>query len=299
MKKLGIFAFVLMFIALSSPALSVESLQTALVPQKAKWFVHFDVAKIAKTQFKQVFIDQHDTDFEREILGIEKTVNIDFFRDITAVTAIGMNNDTDEPVIAFSGDLNKDHLIALLEEAEDPEEIEYSSFIIYCWDGDEYGVFISDRLLLISEDRYGIEKVLDSFSGKEQNISATALSTQLKTASPDTFFIAASEDVSRLVEDEDDIPSLLLQKSETAFFTAGELNRQLKMKLHLQTDSPETAKNLGDMVTGLKAYFAMDEKIDTDWDIIKNLKTSIQERTVVLESTSPSEEFMRILMGKK
>ena len=76
--------------------------------------------KIRQTHFKKVLLEKSHYPLEREILGIEKTANINFFEDITAVTIIGMIKD-EEPVIAFSGNLNKDHLLGLLKK-EEPED---------------------------------------------------------------------------------------------------------------------------------------------------------------------------------
>ncbi len=296
MKKFSVLVLSLFLIAVISPVFSTEGLKKNLVPEEAKWVVHIDVEKFARTQFKEVLMKKSHYPLEREIFGIEKAANINFFEDITAVTIIGMIND-DEPVIAFSGNLNKDHLLGLLKE-EKHEEIQRGQFLIYKWGGNDYGTFINNRLLLISENKYSLEKVLDTFAGKAKSISGT-LDSKLKSVSPHTFIFAAANNISEMVKDEDDFPSLILQKTESLFFTASEQDNTLKLVLNLQTDSPATAKNLVDMAQGLKAFLAMSDKVNPEWDVLKNLKIGIKGDTVLVASESSSEGLIKVLMGMK
>ncbi|MEE8376928.1 MAG: hypothetical protein V3R45_01025, partial [Candidatus Aminicenantaceae bacterium] len=209
-----------------------------------------------------------------------------------------MNHDNDEPVVAISGNLDKTHLLGLLKEEESLDEINYGSFLIYNWDDDAYGVFANDNLLIFSENRRELEKVLDTFSGKGKNFSSTPLERQLRALSPDTFLVATAENVSELLnEDDDDFGALILQKTKSAFFSANEQNGKVKLKLELQTDSPETATNMESMVTGLKAFLSMNDKIDPEWEIIKSLKVSTKDTSVVLESQGSVEELLNLLKG--
>ncbi len=296
MKKISVLVLTLFLIAVISPVFSTEALKKNLVPEEAKWVVHIDVEKFSQTQFKKALLEKSQYPMEREIFGIEKAANINFFEDITAVTIIGMIND-DEPVIAFSGNLNKDHLLGLLKE-EEPEEIQRGQFLIYNWGRNEYGTFIDDRLMLISGNRYGLEKVLDTFAGKAKSISGT-LDSKLKSVSPHAFIFAAADNISEMVKDEDDFPSQILQKTKSLLFTASEQDNTLKLVLSLQTDSPATAKNLVDMAQGLKAFLAMSDKVNPEWDVLKNLKIGMKGNTVLVESESSSEGFLKVLMGMK
>ena len=299
MKKIIIISLVLFLMTVFLLSFNVESLQTSLVPETAKWFVHIDVAKLANTQFAKMFSENYDSDIEREILGIEKTANIDFFKDITAVTAIGMDEGKGEPVIAFSGNLNKEHLLSLLKK-EKNNEIPYENHIIYNWDGNEYGVFVNDRLLLIGESEAGLKKVLNTYLGKEANILSTSLESELKSISSDVLILAVADDILGMFdEDDDDFGSLLLKKTKRAFLTATERKDQLYVKLTLEADSAETAKNMLEMANGLRAFLAMNEEIDSEWEFIKALQISSRGSTVFLESESSSRELLDILLGKK
>lgn len=299
MKKVTIIFLTFFLVALISPAIHGESLQTKLVPAEAQWIIHIDIEKFAQTELKKILEKNSENDFSREIMGIERTTGIDFFSDITAVTAIGMNHNNNEPVLAFSGKLNKEHLLGLLKEEESPDEINYGNFLIYSWDN-EYGVFASENLLIISENHRGLEKVLDTYSGKGKTFSGTPLQRQMRTLSPNTFLVATANNVSELVdEDNDDFGAILLSKTESAFFSAQEQNSQVRLFLSLQTDSPETATNMESMVSGLKAFLAMNEQIDPEWDIVKTLSVSKKDTAVELTAQGSVEELLHVFMGKK
>ncbi len=300
MRKTTILFLAFFLIALFSPCISGESLQTKLIPAEAKWFIHIDIEKFAQTELKQILEEISENEFGMEIMGIEKMTGIDFFGDISAVTVIGMNHDNDEPVVAISGSLDKTHLLGLLKEEESLDEINYGDFLIYNWDEDGYGVFADANLLIFSENRSGLEKVLDTFSGKGKNFSGSPLERQLRALSKDTFIVASAENISELLdEDDDDFGALILQKTKSAFFSANEQKGKMQVQLSLQTDSPETAANMKSMVTGLKAFLSMNDKIDPNWEIIKSLQVSAKDTTVLLEAQGSVDELLNIIMGKK
>lgn len=300
MKRIKIIFLVFLLAAISSHAISAESLQTNLIPAEAKWLIHINIEQFAKTELKQILESMSDNDIGRRIAEIEKTTGIDFFRDISAVTMIGMNPKDSEPVVAFSGSLDKTLLLGMLKDKEVLKEMTYGDFLMYTWDGDGFGVFANDNLLIFAENRSGLEKVLDTYSGKGQNFSGTPLHKQLRASSPNTFLVAAAENISEMLnEKDDDFGALILKKTESAFFSADEQNGKMKAHLSLQTDSPETATNLESMVTGLKAFLAMNDKIDPEWDIIQSLRVSTKGTAVVMESQGSVEELLNIIMGKK
>lgn len=287
------FAFLMSTIV---PLTGASSFQTSIVPEKAKWFIHLDVQKFAKTQTKKELIDKSHTDFEEEIEEIERVAHIEFFNDILSVTAIGLGEDEDDAVIAFSGNVNKDHLLSLIKEEKNFEEINYGDFLIYCWDCDEYGVFVNDNLVLISEDQNAVEQVLDTLSGKTKSISSSSMGNRFKSLSAAHFLVASASDLSEMLEHEDDFPSVILKRSKEAAFTASEEGGKLRLRLSLQTDSPETASSLGEIITGIKSYLSMEEKIDPEWDLVKTLKMTVKGPLFLLESEATPEEFIKLFL---
>ncbi len=292
MKKYVLLILILFIIAITAPAFAAAPLQTSLVPEKAAWFIHLDVQTFAKTQLKREWFDKQMNDFKDEIAEIERVGQIDFFKDITHVTVISMGDD-DDTVVALTGKLKKNHLISLLKEEENPSEMDYGQYLIYHWD-DEFGTFVNDSLLMISEAEASLKAVLDTVSGKMKDISGTALASQLKTLAPGNFLTAVSVKLNEMIED-DDFPSAILKNSKGAFFSVAEAGNKVKARLSLEADSPETAKNLGDVVNGLKSLLAMQEKVDLEWNLIKSLKMNVQGSSFILETEALIEEILELI----
>jgi len=297
MKKSIILGIALLLIVGSSLALGAEALQKNMIPGKAKWFIHIDVQKLAQTKLKDVLLGTSGSDFSREISEIEETAQISFFEDISAVTAVGMGMEDEKIVIAFSGNLNKGYLLGLLMEEESHKEIEYGNFVVHNWDDDGYGAFINDSLVLISESKGALTRVLDTYSGKGKDISTSFMGSELDALSTDMILVLAADDISGLVGEEDDFPSAILKKTKTALLTLNEKNDRIKMKLSMDTDSPETAKNMEDMVAGLRAFLAMGEVVDPEWDLIKSLKIGVNGTKVILQSEGSMDEFIKVILG--
>lgn len=292
MKKYVLLILILFLAALTAQAFAAAPLQTNLVPEKAAWFIHLDVQEFAKTQLKREWFDKKMNDFKDEIAEIERVGQIDFFRDIAHVTVISMGDD-DDAVVALSGKLNKNLLVSLLKKEESPSEMGYGQYLIYHWD-DEYGTFVNDSLLMISEAEASLKTVLDTVSGKMKDISATGMASQLKTIVPGNFLTAASVKLNDMIED-DEFPSAVLKNSKGAFFSVSEAGGKVKARLSLEAESPETAKNLSDVVNGLKSLLAMQEKVDPEWSLIKSLKMNVQGSSFTLETEALIEEILELI----
>lgn len=167
MKKNIIFVSILLFLLVFPLKVKADALQVSLAPEDAKWIIHIDIEKFASTQLKEVLFESSLPKFRKEIRKIEKIAQIDFFKDMSGVTILGMGDIDKEPVIAFSGNFDKDHLLSLLNLSESLQEIKHGSFTIYKWDSHEFGVFVNEHQLLFGENRAAIEKILDTIAGKD------------------------------------------------------------------------------------------------------------------------------------
>lgn len=292
MKKYALLVLILFLIGLTAPALQSAPVQVSVVPENAKWFIHIDVQKLAKTELKKAWLDKSLSDFKKEIAEIERRGQIDFFKDIAHVTVIGMGKD--EAVVSFSGKWKKDHLVSLLKESESPREMRYGEYLIYNW-GNEFGVFVNNKLVLISGSESSIKNVLDTVSGKIKNISASpALAGQLKSLAPENFLTAVSVKLNEMINS-NDFPSAVLKNSKGAFFSVAEVGDKLQVALSLETDSYETAQNLSDVFKGLKSLLAMQNKVDADWNLVKSLKMNVQGSFFTLETEALVEEILRLI----
>ena len=79
-------------------------------------------------------------------------------------------------------------------------------------------------------------------------------------------------------------------------------------KNHLDTEAqfegamfthPTRSINLGPRKSAYTILESMNDKIDPEWEIIKSLKVSAKDTTVLLEAQGSVEELLNIILGKK
>jgi hypothetical protein len=294
MKKITVLIAILSLLILAPFVTGDESVQTSLIPDNAVWVVHIDVNKLSATQFKDLLFGDHNR-FQREVRKVERIAKIDFFKDIKGITILGMGVSDDNTVVAVSGRVNKDWLISLLGMEESLREIQYDNFTLYNWDRREYGVFARDDLVLVGGDKYAIQNVLDTLSGKRKNISGPLLS-KLKEWPQDAFLMAAAEDISAIAEG-DDIPSVVLKKTGMASFIAREKNGMVNLALSLDTESLETAKNVHKIVDALFVMASMHEDVRIDKSVLNAIDISLQGKVVRMEVNGAPEDLFRLIFG--
>jgi hypothetical protein len=95
------------------------------------------------------------------------------------------------------------------------------------------------------------DDVLNTIEGKKRNIRGTDMMAAIKNMPQNAFLAAVSENISGLARKSH--TSMILSKTAMAFFVAGENNEILRLNLKLIADTPETARNIQQIVNGFIA----------------------------------------------
>ena len=279
MIKKAVYLIVLLVLFTVPQESPASPLRPSLVPAEARWVVHIDVARLAETRVKALLYENSARGIGRSVRTIERVGKINLLRDMSGVTVIGMGPDDRDTVVAFEGKIDKDHLLALIELDESPEKIPYGKSTIYNWGSHEYGVFVTDKLTLIGGNIQTLQAVLDAWEGKGTAAADSPLLAKFKSASPAAFIVASTHKLSALAKDKDG--SAILKKAGAAILQIEEDKGVLKLKIVLDTDSPETASRLAKVVEGLMAIASIsDEPSSRGINILKDLKIS-QEGNVL------------------
>jgi hypothetical protein len=296
MKKRSWLAAAALVLALPATAASVP-LQLSLVPAEAKWLIHVDVGHLASITPMAALIGKSTVGPAQAIRQIVKIAGIDFYKDVSDLTIIGLGPDENDTVIAIKGRIDKNRLLSLLNQEKSPEEIKYGKHTIYRWESDKFGVFTADKLMVVGGRLNGIEQVLDAFEGNLKSAAQTPLLAKVKETSADSFFEAAIDNLSSLVTNNQGA-STILKKTGAAFLQAKEINQLLNIQLSLNTESPETAANLAQVVHGLITMKAMQDEGRSDSTpayLLKHGKIFTEGNVVRATLESPPEEFVVIL----
>jgi len=300
MKK-TVLSLLILFLAFGV-TISANSLQpTSLAPENAQWLIHLDMKKFVSTQlFDLLMADKKDEIFNFNDM-LSKKFKIDLFKDVHGVTILGMGKGEDNAVLCWEGKIDKEFILALLKLNKDFKEIPYGKYTIYSWEGDRFGTFANDHLALMGEDKDAIKKVLDVISGKKKSMTASNLMALWKGIPNDAFLKAAAHNIAELADDKE--ASAILKKAGMAFFMAMERNENLKLKLKLATDTPETANSIHQIVKGFMALAklkmqdkekASDEQMKF-LELLNHLTIDVEKNVLQMEFTYPSKDLAELL----
>ncbi len=270
------------------------SLQTSMVPENASWLLHFDMKQFASSRLCDLLKNDQSTRFSKYNQQFSEKLKMNLLDDITGVTVFGLGKDRHDTVVCLSGNLNKEYLLSLLDKEEGYQKTVYGKYTIHKWHPSQFGTFASNNLVLVARDEDAIKHVLDVITGKMKNITASAMMPLLREIPDNAFLGAATTNISALARDHD--ASMILKKTGMAFFIALEKDENIKLKLKLSTDSPETAQNIEQIVRGFIALAKMKQREkDSRLKLLENLTIKLAGNIVYLELSHPSKELADIL----
>ncbi|MCK4760575.1 MAG: hypothetical protein KAW12_00150 [Candidatus Aminicenantes bacterium] len=298
MKKIILSMLIFLLIMALPAAAKGSTLDPAIIPAGTQWLLHFDMGEFVSTRLYDLMMQKEGGKINKANLEFGEKLGVDLFKDIAAVTIFGTGKDKEKAVVCISGKLNKDHILSQLDKAKEHKQTPYGKYTLHSWKGDGAGAFVSDKLVLMGKDEQTIKDTLDVISGKKKNITKTKLMAHLKEMPSGAFFKAVADDISALAGNKRPV---ILQKTGMAFFLVLEKNADLNMKLKMTTDSPETAKNIEQVVNGLIAMAKMQksEKQDLRWKLLEALTTTIKGNVVTMEFSYPSEQLVNMLEDRK
>lgn len=269
------------------------TLPTSVVPEGARWVAHLDMEKFVATKLYEYL--EKDGRLQIKNRDISRWLKIDLFKDITGLTIFGLEPGDKQAVFAAAGKFDKAGLLALLALDEDHQEIPYGAYTLYSTGSDEFGAFLNDGLIVFSENREAVEKVLDTAAGKTKSFASSKLNAAFKDVSSGTFLSGVVEDLSGLGKEISQ--SKFVEKASMMFFLAQEKQDNLQVRVQVTADSPESAKNMADIAQGLLAMARLGQGEGpraVPASLVEGLRVKLEGKTVRLELDIPSREVANL-----
>ena len=269
------------------------TLPTSIVPDGARWVAHLDMEKfIASTLYQYL---EKDGKFDIKSRDLNRWFKIDVPKDITGLTIFGLDPGDKQAVFAVAGKFDKAGILAMIALDKEHQETPYGAYTLYSTGSDEYGAFINDGLIVFSENREAIEKVLDTAAGKTKNFASSKLNASFKDVSSGAFLSGVVEDLSGLGKEINQ--SKFVGKASMMFFLAQEKQDNLQVRVQVTADSPDSAKNMADMAQGLIALVRLGQGEGpgaVPASLVEGLKVKLDGKTVRLELDMPSREVANL-----
>ena len=267
---------------------------TSIVPEGARWIAHLDMEKFVATKLYEYL--EKDGRFEIKSRDLNRWFKIDVPKDITGLTIFGLGPGEKQAVFAIAGKFDKPGLLAFIALDKEHQETPYGSYTLYSTGSDEYGAFINDGLIVFSESREAIEKVLDTAAGKTKTFAASNLNAAFKDVPSSAFLSGVVGDLAGLGKEINQ--SKIVEKATGMFFLAQEKQDNLLVRLQVTADSPESAKNMADVVQGLIAMARLGEgrgDMARIVSLVEGVQVKLDGKTVRLEFNRPSREIADLM----
>jgi hypothetical protein len=285
----------LLVVALAAAALFLVlpawpgTVPASIVPDGARWVAHLDMERFVATKLYE-YLDK-DGRFMVKSRDITHWLKIDVPKDIAGLTVFGLGAGEKQAVFAIAGKFDQKRLLTLLELSDDYQAASYGGYTIHSTH-DGVGVFVNDGLIVYSESREAIEKVLDTAAGKAKNFAGSKLNAAFKAIPPGAFFGAVVEDLSGLGREINQ--SKFVEKASGLFFMAQEKDDSLQVSAQVTADSPESAANMADIVQGFIALGRMSDEPEFT-SLLAGLQVKVEGKTVRMEFSRPSREIAGLI----
>jgi hypothetical protein len=234
---------------------------------------------------------EKDGKFDIKSRDLNRWFKIDVPKDITGLTIFGLDPGDKQAVFAVAGKFDKAGLLAMIALDKEHQEIPYGAYTLYSTGSDEFGAFVNDGLIVFSENREAIERVLDTAAGKTKNFASSKLNAAFKDVSSGSFLSGVVGDLSGLGKEINQ--SKFVEKASMMFFLAQEKQDNLQVRVQVTADSPESAKNMADMAQGLIALVRLGQGEGPGAipaSLVEGLQVKLDGKTVRLELDMPSRE---------
>lgn len=281
------------FLTIQMPAFE---LQKNYISSETKWIIHLDFKALLKTRLWENIYIKKKTKIRHGEISLLKDLNFDIHKDLNAVSIYGMakgDMDTDNAVVLLSGNFNTIKILNRLKSEKEAGKSKYGKFEIYNWDGDDYGTFINNNLLVISHSIKNMRYALDVISGKKENFMKSSLASRMKEVPGDAILFALAGDLSSFINKRHSTP-MMINKAKMALFLAMEKNSDMRLSLKLHTESQEAAQNIMQIGNGLLALARMNKKdLQGTEKLINSINISANGNVVNAKMYIPSDFIIK------
>jgi hypothetical protein len=278
--------------------LLATNLQKSFIPAEASWVIHFDLETFAATQIGNHLLNEQDAlGLGKKNADFKKKYQIDLLEDIDGITVFGIGMGEENIVACLQGKLNRDFLLELLGAEESHKEIPYGQYTIHNWDGDEYGVFASDKLALMGPNQDAIKLALDVIAGKKANIGSSPMNDYIKEIPSNAFISAMAKDISSLAKGGSKV--FIIKKTESAMFSLAEIKENFNVRLNFTVKTMEDAQNMENVLRGLISLANMQlEEMKTGFKVPEDIVIATKGKKIFMEMNYPSKALLDIVLGK-
>lgn len=277
------------------------------VPADAKWVVHVDVDRMAKTQTYEILMRQAEKDEPKareKLAKLGEALGTRVPEDLHGVTLVGRGFDEKSAVLIVRGKLDKDRLLGMAKAMPGFTSSLQGAVEVATWKDPKQpesvsGAFLADDVLVLGRTPADVVRMLNLAAGREPAAAADGL---LAGAADQTQVMAylAGNGLAELQRTHPLSP--LISQVSSARVSLAERGDDLTLRAVLSVTSPELANQVKGAMEGFKALLglaALDDDGDADAkaaaEIVQRATVTAEGSTVKLDLPMPVARLRELI----
>ena len=274
------------------------------LPAEVVWFFHLD-AEAAHTTIlgkgmRDAILAQPQA--QRAIERVKETIGIDPIRDLSGITAYGVDFAPDESVLIVRGNVDRPRLLDLLAKAPGYRAETLEGHDIYTWSEPDNertssGAFFGQDTIVISRDIHAVVKALEVLEEKGPSLAADSPLLASATVEPGVFVQAGAVGLA----DARNVPihSPILRQCESGSITVGEQSGEVFVDAKVNARSAETASKMRLMIEGAKAMAQLQAGDESDLGrLLAPVSVTSVDRSVEIRWRYPSADLVKYVQAQ-
>lgn len=270
------------------------------------WVLHVDCDALKQAALgKALLAELEKPEAEKKFAAVQAIFNVDPRKDLHGVTIYGATKAESDGVVVAYADFDAARLVTLVQANKDYESTKHGANTIHSWidekkkekDGVKprtFGAIYKGKVLIIGQKESRIAEALDVMDGSKPNLTTSTQFAQLG-ANGGGFIIGAAR---KLDLPGNDPGATVLKQAKAFWLNVGESQGRAEVKLNLEAEDAEVAKQMGDVCRGLVALLTLQKDKPEAVKLAQGLTISQAEKTVSAKLSLPAEDVVAMIKDK-
>ena len=268
------------------------------------WVLHVDCDAFKQTSLGKALLAELDKpEAQKKLAALQAVFNVDPRKDLHGVTIYGATKAEADGVVVGYADFDAARLVTLVQANMDYQSTTHGAHTIHSWidekkpakDGVKprsYGAIYKDKVLIIGQKESRIADALDVMDHNKPNLTTTAAFARLGATGDGGFVIGAAR---KLDLPGNDPGAAVLKQSKSFWLSAREAQGRAEVKLSLEAEDADSAKQMSDVCRGLVALLSLQTEKPEAVKLSQGITISQEERTVTAKLSLPASDVVEMI----
>ena len=238
----------LLLALLATPLAAATPFQAETIPADANWYLHADLTALRDTTAGSFLVKFVRKKQAVALAEIENIFELDPLADLTGLTLFGTGK-KDEGALILRGKMDRNRFETVIVHADNHETSNHGARTLHHWDDKgkrQHAGFHDNSTLVIGPQENLVKLALEVLAGKKPGLPAKL---KLPAANPT---VVAFANIAK-IEMPDDQGSRIVRKANSLTITLDEKDERLQAAMTAETDSPQTSRQILQIMEGLIA----------------------------------------------